>query len=170
MNNYKKIIFVGKRATCREPMAMALLQREDLRNTVEVEARGLVVLFPEPMNPRAEEMLARGGIDLPGYRAKQLTPEDFSEDTLILTFHRDLIEKVLEMEGAQNVYVLTEVTGDELEIIDPYGGDMIRYEICMETLNNTIHKLAECLNDMEQAESVSPKSAAPSAPTISGCS
>ncbi|MCD7982130.1 MAG: phosphotyrosine protein phosphatase [Clostridiales bacterium] len=149
MKNLKKVIFVGKRATCREPMAMALLQREDLRNSVDVEAKGLVVLFPEPMNPKAEEVLAGYGIAMPGYRANPLTPEDFSEDTLILTFHRDLIEKVMEMEGAQNVYVLTEVTGDELEIIDPYGGDMIQYEICMETLNNTIHKLAECLNTME---------------------
>ena len=56
-------------------------------------------------------------------------------------------EKVLEMEGAQNVEVLTDLTGDELEILDPYGAELVTYGICYETLSNTIHKLAELLNE-----------------------
>lgn len=146
---FKKVIFVGRRATCREPMAMALLQKEMPYDLVEVCARGLVVLFAEPMNPKAEEVLASNGIFLPDYRACQLVPEDFSEDTLVVTFHQDMKEKVMDMEGAQNIVVLTDVTGDELEIIDPYGGELLQYEICLETLGNSIRKLVQCLqNDM----------------------
>ena len=39
------------------------------------------------------------------------------------------------------------MTGDELEIMDPYGGDVMSYGLCMETLANTIRKLAEVLNE-----------------------
>ncbi|MCD8365270.1 MAG: phosphotyrosine protein phosphatase [Clostridiales bacterium] len=149
---YKKVIFVGRRATCRDPMAMALLQREVPRYPVEVCARGLVVLFAEPMNPKAEEVLAANGIFLPDYRARQLTSEDFSADTLVVTFHQNMKEKVLEMEGAQNIVVLTDVTGDELEIMDPYGGELLQYEICLETLGNSIRKLVQCLQNDSQNE------------------
>lgn len=147
MKVFNKVIFAGKRATCREPMAMALLKNEPLWHPVEVQARGLVVLFPEPLNQKAEAVMISSGISLPDYMSAQLEPSDFSEDTLVLTFDHEIREKVLEMEGAQNVYVLTDVTGDELEIMDPYGGDVMSYGLCLETLANTIRKLATVLNE-----------------------
>ena len=136
MDRIEKIIFVGKRAICREPMAAALLQREHLKFPVEILARGFVVLFPEPLNQKAEAVMISNGIAL-----------DFGDTTLILTFDQAAKEKVLEMEGAQNVEVLTDLTGDELEILDPYGAELVTYGICYETLSNTIHKLAELLNE-----------------------
>lgn len=87
------------------------------------------------------------GIALENYMSSQLEPTDFGDTTLILTFDQAAKEKVLEMEGAQNVEVLTDLTGDELEILDPYGAELVTYGICYETLSNTIHKLAEVLND-----------------------
>lgn len=147
MKVFNKIIFAGKSATCREPMAMALLQREMLRHPVEIQARGLIVLFPEPLNQKAEAVMASSGVSLPNYMSVQLEPSDFSEDTLVLTFDRQIRDKVMEMEGARNVYVLTDVTGDELEIMDPYGGDVMSYGLCMETMANTIRKLAAVLNE-----------------------
>ena len=51
------------------------------------------------------------------------------------------------MDGAQNVEVLTDLTGDELEILDPYGAELVTYGICYETLSNSIHKLAKILNE-----------------------
>ena len=87
------------------------------------------------------------GIALENYRSSQLEQNDFGDTTLILTFDQAAKEKVLEMEGAQNVEVLTDLTGDELEILDPYGAELVTYGICYETLSNTIHKLAEVLND-----------------------
>ncbi len=144
---FNRVIFAGKRATCREPMAMALLSNEPLWRPIEVLARGIVVLFPEPMNQKAEAVLAGRGIRLPDYKSSLLEPSDFTEDTLVLTFDEEIRQKVLEMEGAKNVYVLTDVTGDELEIIDPYGGEIIQYGICLETMSNSIRKLAEILNE-----------------------
>lgn len=147
MKKFSKIIFVGRRATCREPMAMALLQKEPLWQPLEIQAKGLVVLFPEPLNQKAEAVMASSGIRLENYMTTQLESSDFGEDTLILTMDRESREKVLGMEGAQNVYVLTDVTGDELEIMDPYGGELISYGLCLETMTNTIRKLADFLNE-----------------------
>ena len=49
----KRIIFVGQSGSCREPMAAGILKEFTLKYPVEVLARGLVVLFPEPMNQKA---------------------------------------------------------------------------------------------------------------------
>ena len=120
MEKIEKIIFVGKRAICREPMAAAILQRETLISN---------------------------GITLENYTSSQLESTDFGGTTLILTFDQTSKEKVLEMDGAQNVEVLTDLTGDELEILDPYGAELVTYGICYETLSNSIHKLAKILNE-----------------------
>ena len=155
MENIEKIIFVGKRAICREPMAASILQREKLNFPVEILARGFVVLFPEPLNQKAEAVMISNGITLGNYTSSQLESTDFGETTLILTFDQASKEKVLEMEGAQNVEVLTDLTGDELEILDPYGAELVTYGICYETLSNSIHKLAEILNErMDKCKTV----------------
>lgn len=147
MEKIEKIIFAGKRQSAGNRWAAAILQREHLNFPVEILARGIVVLFPEPLNQKAEAVMISNGITLENYMSSQLEPSDFGEHTLVLTFDQAAKEKVLEMEGAQNVEVLTELTGDELEILDPYGAELVTYGICYETLSNTIHKLAEILNE-----------------------
>lgn len=148
MKEFNRIIFVGKNGNCREPMAMELLKGEALWHRVEVDARGAVVLFPEPINQKAEAVMISKGINIGNYMSSQLMEEDFADDTLILTFEQKTKESILKMfENACNVYVLTEVTGDELEILDPYGADLLTYGLCFETLVKSINKLAEVLNE-----------------------
>ena len=78
--------------------------------------------------------------------------EDFSEDALVLVMEHSQREKILEKYGhadPENVYVLTELVGDELEIIDPYGGTLQAYGLCYETMRKTILKLVNLLNESE---------------------
>lgn len=99
------------------------------------------------------------GINMEDYRSKQLTEEDFGEHTLVLVMERRQREKVLEKyENAnqENVYVLTELTGDELEILDPYGGTLQSYGLCYETMRKTIRKLAALLNETEDRKEEEP--------------
>ena len=82
--------------------------------------------------------------------SKQLEQEDFAEDTLILVMESKQREKVLEMFPEcrkDRIYVLTEYVGDELEIVDPYGGSLQTYGICFETLAASIKKLIKILNE-----------------------
>lgn len=145
-------MFVAESGTCRAPMAAGILEEYSLKRPVEILSRGLVVLFPEPLNQKAEAVMISNGINMEGYMSTQLTEEDFTEDTLVLVMEHVQLDKVLEKyENAdpENVFVLTELVGDELEIIDPYGGSLQAYGLCYETMRKTILKLVNLLNEGE---------------------
>ena len=152
MKKYNKIIFVAESGTSRAPLAAGILSEYTLKHPVEIQARGLVVLFPEPLNQKTEAVMISNGINMEGYMSTQLVEEDFSDDTLVLTMEHNQMEKILEKyEKAEpeNVHVLTELVGDELEIINPYGGTLQQYGLCYETMRKTIKKLVHLLNEGE---------------------
>ncbi len=149
MNGYKKIIFADNAGNSRAPMAAELLKECTMKHPIDIQARGIVVLFPEPLNQKVEAVLISNGITLDNYMSSQLEEEDFALDTLIIVMESgdkqkiyDLFEHVI----PENVQVLTELVGDELEIMDPYGGTLQAYGLCYETLSKSIKKLAAMLN------------------------
>ncbi len=147
---YNRIVFVAESGDCREPMAAAILNDIGLKHPVRILARGLVVLFPEPMNQKAEAVLISNGLPVEGYMSSQLTAEDIAGDTLVLVMEEKQRQKILELfEDADPalVHVLTEFVGDELEIVNPYGGTLQMYGLCYETLLSSIRKLANILNE-----------------------
>ena len=144
---YNKIIFVAQTGTCREAMAAGIFGDFTLKHPLEIQTRGLVVQFPEPMNQKAEAVLISNGINLEGFVSQQLT-----EDALVVTMEAVQRERILEQyENAvpANIHVLTEYVGDELEILDPYGGALPAYGLCYETLRKSIKKLVKKLNEEE---------------------
>ena len=150
MDQYSRILFVCESGTARAPMAAGILNDFSLKSPLEVESRGLVVLFPEPMNQKAEAVLISNGVSMRDFMSVQLTEEDFAEDTLILTMEYIQKERILEhFENAipENIHVLTELVGDELEILDPYGGTLQAYGLCYETMRKSIQKLVNLLNN-----------------------
>ncbi|MEE1079476.1 MAG: phosphotyrosine protein phosphatase [Agathobacter sp.] len=148
----KRIIFVAQSGTCREPMAEGIYKDLMVTNPLEVLSRGLVVMFPEPMNQKAEAVLISNGISMEGFTAKPLTNEDITPETMVLTMEESHRQKVLEnFENAtvDRTYVLTDFVGDELEIMDPHGGALPAYGLCYETLRKSIKKLIKILNEGE---------------------
>lgn len=130
-------------------MAVAILEDIGLKQKANIKARGLVVLFPEPMNQKAEAVMISNGLPTEGYMSSPLTREDLEGNTLALVMERRQREKVLEMfEGVnpENVQVLSEFVGDEIEVVNPYGGTLQMYGLCYETLFSSIKKLANILN------------------------
>lgn len=152
MKEYHRIMFVCGSDTCRAPMAAGILAEYNLKKPVEILNRGLVVLFPEPLNQKAEAVMISNGIATEGFMSTQLSEEDLTEDTLVLVMEHTQMEKLLEKyENAnpENVCVLTELVGEELEIVDPYGGPLQAYGLCYEMLRKTILKLVNLLNEGE---------------------
>ena len=150
MKEYNRILFVCDSGTSRAPMAEAIIKDFTLKHPVTVESRGLVVLFPEPMNQKAEAILISNGVALSDFVSTQLTEEDFTEDTLILTMEYLQKERIFEKYEnviPENVHVLTELVGDELEILDPYGGNLQAYGLCYETMRKSIQKLVTLINE-----------------------
>ena len=151
MGKIERVIFIAKSGTCREIMAMKIMQDLVLNQDIEVLARGLIVQFPEPINQKAEAVLISNGYPTEGLVSKQLEPEEITENTLILameSIHRD---RALEMfEGIikpEQIRVLSEFVGDELEILDPLGGPLQSYGLCYESIRASIKKLIKILNE-----------------------
>ena len=150
MEKLERIIFVARSGGCREPMAMGILKDLSLKNDIEIIARGLVVSFPEPMNGKAEAVLISNGISVENFVSKELTNEDITDGTLVLAMEHKHREKILSRfpnATVENTHVLTDYVGDELEIIDPYGGMLQSYGLCYETLRKSLKKLVKILDE-----------------------
>lgn len=149
--NYHKIIFVEENDTCRAPMAAALLKECPLKRPIEIVSRGLVVLFPEPLNQKAEAVMIGNGIVLSNFTSTPFRPEEVYLNTLVLAMEqkqRDRVRQLLGSDFPENqVQTLNEYVGEELEIMDPYGATLPAYGVLFESLSRTIKKLAEQLNE-----------------------
>ena len=146
---YDKIIFVAQTGTCREQMAKGIMNDFVLKVPMEIEARGLVVQFPEPVNQKAEAVLISNGISTEGMVSTQLEESDITETTMVFTMESSQRERIIESFAdidPEQVFVLSQYVGDELEILDPYGGTLQSYGLCYESLRATLKKLVKLLN------------------------
>ena len=110
--------------------------------TVEIFSRGLVVLFPEPVNPKVEVVLINHGINVEGCQAKQLMQEDMDEETLVFTMSKEQKERISrDYEVVTNIYTIKEFIEEEGEVMDPYGGTLVEYEECFVELSRDIKKI-----------------------------
>ena len=122
---YKKLIFVDTNDNCRAPMAEMILKRKFLTNPLTIESRGMVVLFPEPLNPKAEAVLTSNGYPQPSHIAMQLEQEDINNDVLILTMEDKQKSQIWETyENAPHVYTVKEYVGESGDI--PSATDCIQ--------------------------------------------
>ena len=150
MKKYDRLIFVSNSDTCRGPMAEAILKSKFLLSELEVESRGLVVLFPEPVNQKAEAILASHGLTMKDHTAKMLEQEDFDERTLILVMEDALKQRIFqEHENVQNTWQLSEYIKEETDVTEPVGGSLADYGACYELLDCMISSLVVVLNEGE---------------------
>ena len=141
----KKIIFVSTNNTCRSFIAESVLRKylkDAHRRDMQVESKGLVVLFPEPVHTKAADLVRKSGIEIIDFKASQLTQEDVETSDLILTMNDKQKEKVLEdYHGYKEVATINEYANDEGAVIDPYGMDDEDYEHCFVQITQLIHKI-----------------------------
>ncbi len=145
MQSYSKILFVTDDDTSQGPL-LALLLGHYLPSTIaRVESRGLVVLFPEPMNPKTAAIAASKGMDM-SRMSKKLEESDFGEDTLILLLDETKKQTVYaEYKDAVNVYTLAEFMNAPGNVDNPDGGQLSDYAKLFEVLDDIAVKLADKL-------------------------
>ena len=141
MRKSSKLIFVCTGNTCRSPIAEAIYKSLDEMGDIKVLSRGLVVLFNEPINPKAETVLDMHELGLKNHIAKGLKSSDIDEDSLILTMTESQKKKVLkDFPEANEVYTIKEFTGEIGDVVDPYGGTLMDYDECYTDLARLVKK------------------------------
>ncbi|MCM1308307.1 MAG: phosphotyrosine protein phosphatase [Butyrivibrio sp.] len=158
MAKYNRLIFVCTDNLCRSPMAEAVMKRINRTPGLEICSRGLIVLFPEPYNPRATAVLRNSGIILENGLSELLKAEDFGEDVLVLTMDRTEKQKILEeFENAVNVYTIMEFAGGSGDIMDPYGGDKDVYALFLESINTWVAQTEQKIYEINSAQDAETK-------------
>ena len=153
-----KLIFVCTDNTCMSPIAETIFRNANHELDLEVSSRGLVVLFPEPVNPKAETVLATHGLIMNNHTARQFKAEEVDEQTLILTM--STVQKrrlAIDFFINDNVYTLPEFAGIHGDVDDPYGKSAEAYEECYtklyDLMQNVIYRLLYGrLPDTEKSE------------------
>ncbi len=148
---YRKVIFVDTNDNCRAPLARLILVRKFLTNPLLIESRGLVVLFPEPLNPKVETVLVNNGYPVPAHIAQQLEQDDIDADTLILTMEDQQKSKIWETyENAAHVYTLKEYVGESGDIAPLHGQPLNVYSQAYMDMELLMRKLVIRLNEEEE--------------------
>lgn len=148
LQKYRRVLFVSKSDNCRGPMAAELLRHENLEQEYRIGSRGMVVLFPEPANQKAEAIMRSQQMTLAEHEAMQLDEMDLDDDTLILTFEEAQKWKIVsDFENVKHVYTLGEYIDDDRVVCSSHGQPLNVYGENFELLRELIHKLAAKLNE-----------------------
>ena len=101
----RRIIIATGNGASRAPMAAELLKRELSGQPIEILSRGLIVQFPEPLNQKAEAVMAADGIVFDSFETKELKNGEIIANNAIIyslpmpIFSEIHIEKTFSCEG-----------------------------------------------------------------------
>ena len=151
LQKYRRVLFISNSDNCRGPMAAELLRNEDLVKEYKIGSRGIVVLFPEPANPKAEAIMRSQQMTLASHEATPFTEDDLDDDTLILTFEESQKWKIVsDYENVKNVYTISEFIDDERQVLSAHGQPLVTYGENFELLREQVGNLARILNQEEK--------------------
>lgn len=146
MEKYDRVIFVSTDDTCKGPMAEGVMKGLIEGRELATASRGLVVLFSEPINPKADAAARSCGVFLNHPRSVQLQETDMDERTLVLTMTEQQKKTICEQyETAANVYTINEFLDGEGDVEDPAGGELAVYMECFERISVLVKLVAEKL-------------------------
>src|SRR5438874_1757026 len=142
------ILLVCTGNICRSPLAASLLERALRERGLEVTvaSAGTGAWDGAPASEGAYLVGLERGLDLSGHRARLLTRELVENAHLILTMARHHRARVDELGGEGRVFVLGEYAGrggDDVEVSDPFGGNLDVYRDTCTELEGLIQAAVE---------------------------
>lgn len=148
LQKYRRVLFISNSDNCRGPMAAEMLRNEILTQEYEIDSRGMVVLFPEPANQKAEAIMRSQQMTIATHEATPFDAADLDDETLVLTFEESQKWKIVtEYEYVKHVYTLNEYIEDERVVLSAHGQPLTGYGELFELLRELIKKLAQKLNE-----------------------
>lgn len=146
---FNRILFVSKDGTYRAPLA-ATIMRKLLGHRGKVEARGLIVLFSEPINPKGIAVAVGNGVNVTDSVSIELTDEDFNIDTLVLVMTEKIKQQIYDkFTNAVNVYTLKEFAGSQGDIDSPFGKNNAEYMENFNLLDEWVNKAYDKLKELK---------------------
>ena len=143
MKHYDQVLFVCTANTFLSTVAEGIYRYNAPGWMPKGISRGLVVLFEEPINPKCNLLLTKNNYDISGHnQSRQLTEEDLTEESLILTMTLSEKVKLIEQfEHEENVYTIGEFVGEDTDIVVPGSGEDEKYRECFEELVLRVNKV-----------------------------
>jgi protein arginine phosphatase len=140
------ILFVCTGNVCRSPMAAALFAAQAQKSgeslRFSVASAGTWALEGEPASPNAQLVMQRRGLTLDGHVGKTVTAEVLDRTALILVMTRHHLDSLCaEFPSVRSkIHLMSELTGQQFDISDPYGSTLDDYELCAVELAKLIER------------------------------
>ena len=150
---YQRIIFIGRSDTIMAPMAAAIMRTGPVADYMEIESRGIVALFPEPLNEKAKAVMIRNGLRDDHHISRQLTETDFCEGNLLLAMTKQQYSDIVDrFSDNENLFSLSSFVLASEDIPDPYGGSLSDYAKCFDRIHDYLEELTRILLEREAAD------------------
>ncbi len=146
-----KVLFVCMGNICRSPTAQGIFEHliaaEGLAHAVAADSAGTTAYhLGNPPDGRATQAAAKRGVDLTGYRARQVQPADFHDFDLVLAMDRDnfrSLEPIVPPGGEARLRMFLEFapTLGIDDVPDPYYGAGDGFERVLDMVEAGAHGL-----------------------------
>ncbi len=130
------VLFVCLGNICRSPLAEAAMkaEAERLGLDIEIESAGTGGWHVgDPPDPRAQATARRHGVDISGYRGRQVKAEDFRHFSHIVALDADNLANLKRLQpkdGTAALSLLLDHAGRPGQsVADPYYGDNAGFEV-----------------------------------------